>query len=150
MKILPSTYSEGKKTLPTGLTLTKDVTGYYLSKQDRKIKKVKIKEGTYFNISEFKDDSFKNNSENLKDKNLVDSDLIATFQIENGKKVAQNTFFVYEDLIYNSVLPINKMKKLTEDDKGVLFYGISKTYLLVGIGTLLMLIGYKLYNKTEK
>jgi hypothetical protein len=150
MKILPSTYSEGKKTLPTGLTLTKDVTGYYLSKQDRKIKKVKIKEGTYFNISEFKDDSFKNKSENLKDKNLVDSDLIATFQIENGKKVPQNTFFVYEDLIYNSVLPINKMQKLTEDDKGVLFYGISKTYLLVGIGTLLMFIGYKLYNKTKK
>ena len=150
MKILPSTYSEGKKTLPTGLTLTKDVTGYYLSKQDRKIKKVKIKEGTYFNISEFKDDSFKNKSENLKDKNLVDSDLIATFQIENGKKVPQNTFFVYEDLIYNSVLPINKRLGITKDDKGVLFYGISKTYLLVGIGTLLMLIGYKLYNKTEK
>jgi hypothetical protein len=150
MKRLPDTYLEGKKILPIGVTLTNDVTGYYLSREDRKIKKVKIKEGTYFNISEFQDDSFKNNSEILKDKNLVDTDLIATFQIENGKKVPENTFFIYEDLIENTQLPINKMLKETQDDKGVLFYGIPKPYIFVGIGVILMYLGYKVYNKTSK
>jgi len=150
MKRLPNTYLEGKTILPTSVTLTNDITGYYLSKEDRRIKKFKIKEGTYFNISEFQDDSFKNKSESLKDKNLVDSDLIATFQIENGKKTPQNTFFIYEDLIENTQLPINKMLKETQDDKGVLFYGIPKPYIFVGIGVILMYLGYKVYNKTSK
>jgi hypothetical protein len=147
---LPSTYLEGKKILPSGVTLTNDVTGYYLSREDRKIKKVKIKEGTYFNISEFQDDSFKNNSEILKDKNLVDTDLIATFRIEKGQKVPENTFFIYEDLIENTQLPINKMLRETQDDKAVLFYGIPKTYIFVGIGAILIYLGYKLYKKPAK
>ena len=121
-----------------------------MSREDRKIKKVKIKEGTYFNISEFQDDSFKNNSEILKDKNLVDSDLIATFRIEKGKKVPENTFFIYEDLIENSTLPPNKMLRETQDDKGVLFYGIPKTYVFVGLGAILIYLGYKLYKKPAK
>ena len=150
MKRLAGTYLEGKTILPIGITLTNDVTGYYLSREDRKIKKVKIKEGTYFNISEFQDDSFKNNSEILKDKNLVDSDLIATFRIEKGKKLPENTFFIYEDLIENSTLPPNKMLKETQDDKGVLFYGIPKTYIFVGLGAILIYLGYKLYKKPAK
>ena len=150
MKRLAGTYLEGKTILPIGITLTNDVTGYYLSREDRKIKKVKIKEGTYFNISEFQDDSFKNNSEILKDKNLVDSDLIATFRIEKGKKVPENTFFIYEDLIENSTLPPNKMLRETQDDKGVLFYGIPKTYVFVGLGAILIYLGYKLYKKPAK
>ena len=150
MKRLAGTYLEGKTILPIGITLTNDVTGYYLSREDRKIKKVKIKEGTYFNISEFQDDSFKNNSEILKDKNLVDSDLIATLIIEKGKKVPENTFFIYEDLIENSTLPPNKMLRETQDDKGVLFYGIPKTYVFVGLGAILIYLGYKLYKKPAK
>ena len=47
---LPEQYIEGKKILPKSITLTNDVIGYYLSKSDKKIKKVKIKEGTYFYI----------------------------------------------------------------------------------------------------
>ena len=129
MKRLAGTYLEGKTILPIGITLTNDVTGYYLSREDRKIKKVKIKEGTYFNISEFQDDSFKN---------------------EKGKKVPENTFFIYEDLIENSTLPPNKMLKETQDDKGVLFYGIPKTYIFVGLGAILIYLGYKLYKKPAK
>ena len=51
MKRLAGTYLEGKTILPIGITLTNDVTGYYLSREDRKIKKVKIKEGTYFKMT---------------------------------------------------------------------------------------------------
>lgn len=150
MKDLPNSYLEGKKSLPIGVTLTDDVTGYYLNKEERKIKKVKIIKGTFFNISEFLDDSFKNKSENLKDKNLVDSDLIATFQIENGKKVPQNTFFIYEDLVGNVQLPKNKMLRKTQQEKGVLIFGIPKNAFYIGAGALLVYFGYKMYNSTKK
>ena len=41
------------------------------------------------------------------------------------------------------------MLKITQDTKGVLFYGIPKTYLFIGIGGLLMFLGYKMYKATK-
>ena len=41
------------------------------------------------------------------------------------------------------------MKK-SVDTKEVMFYGIPKTYFLIGFGGLLFFLGYKAFNKSSK
>ena len=117
----------------------------------KKIKKRKVLKNAGFNLSFFTDDSFKKNSEWLKDKTLINSDLIATTEIRNGKKVNLPTFFIYDELKVNAIAQRMGKIAMIKEEKQVsdYFYNIPKKFLYVTGGFLLMVLGYKLYNKNK-
>jgi hypothetical protein len=150
MKRLPE-FSKLKDIMPVNVETTDTVTGYYLSANEKKIKKRKVLKNAGFNLSFFTDDSFKKNSEWLKDKTLINSDLIATTEIRNGKKVNLPTFFIYDELKVNAIAQRMGKIAMIKEEKQVsdYFYNIPKKFLYVTGGFLLMVLGYKLYNKNK-
>lgn len=144
-------FSKLKDILPVNVETTDNVIGYYLSANEKKIKKRILNPNAGFNLSFLKDDSFKKNSEWLKNKNLISSDLIATTEIQKGKNVNIPFFFVYDDLINKAdAKKIGKIAIIKEEKQvSDYFYNIPKKFLYVTGGFLLMVLGYKLYNKKK-
>jgi hypothetical protein len=144
-------FSKLKEILPVNVETKEPVVGYYLSANERKIKKRMLNPNAGFNLVVLKDDSFKKNSSWLKSKNLIGSDLIANTEIVKGKKVDIPYFFVYEDLVNKS--EANRIGKIAvikgEVDKSEFFYGVPKKFIYITSGFLLMVLGYKLYNKKK-
>jgi hypothetical protein len=150
MSKLPE-FSKLKEILPVNVETTDSIVGYYLSANEKKIKKRVVGKNAGFNLKLFQDDSFKNNSQWLKNKNLINTDLIATTEIFKGKKIDLPTFFVYEDLVEKAdAKKIGKIAIIKEEKQvSDYFYGIPKKFLYVTGGFLLMVLGYKLYNKQK-
>ena len=150
MSKLPQ-FSNIKELLPASVETNQPVVGYYLSANEKKIKKRILNPNTVFNLVFLQDDSFKKSSEWLKNKNLIGSNLVANNEIEKGKKVDIPFFFVYEDLVDKSnASKRGKIAIIKEGkQKSDFLYGIPKKFLFVTGGFLLMVLGYKLYKKKK-
>jgi hypothetical protein len=150
MSKLPE-FSKLKELLPVSVETNQPVVGYYLSANEKKIKKRILNPNTVFNLVLLQDESFKKSSEWLKNKNLIGSNLVANNEIERGKKVDILFFFVYEDLVDKS--NASRRGKIAiikeEKQKSDFIYGIPKKFLFVTGGFLLMVLGYKLYKKKK-
>ena len=150
MSKLPE-FSNIKELLPASVETNQPVVGYYLSANEKKIKKRILNPHAGFNLVLLQDDSFKKNSEWLKNKNLIGSNLVANNEIEKGKKVDILFFFVYEDLVDKA--DASRRGKIAiikeEKQKSDFFYGIPKKFLFVTGGFLLMVLGYRIYKKKK-
>lgn len=152
MRKLPNTYQEAQKNLPIYVYTKDKITGYYLSANDKKIKKRQVDKDAFFLIEKLSDTSFQNTSQELKGKSLVGSNLPATEVVIRGKKTTLFTFFVYDDLkdkvfaSTDSRALLNKAPVTKADS----FYGINKDYIYAGAGILLMILGYRILNKQAK
>lgn len=141
MKKLPENISDLK--LPVTLKLNKDATGHFVVKSEKRIKSIKIKKGTIFNINPLGINETYSKSDAFKEGNLFESTILA---YDSGKTNLDQVFVVFDYIelkLTAEIMPTVLKEQDVVLDKSLTILGIRRDYFILGLA--FSIIGLGLY-----